>query len=204
MSTNDTRDEAFRQLAARTFDLLVVGGGVTGCGIARDAALRGFAVALVEKTDLAAGTSSKSSKLIHGGLRYLEHAQFKLVFEGTDERALLLRRAPHLVRPLPFLVPAYRESRPGLIKLDVGLWIYDALSGFSPPKLHKTHRAAKVRELEPGLRTDSLKGGIVYYDCMTNDARITLEDAIDARALGATVLNHSRVMRLVRDTQGRV
>src|SRR5689334_2913809 len=103
-----TREDSLRSLGAKTFDLLVIGGGVTGCGIARDAALRGFDVALVEKDDLGSGTSSKSSKLIHGGLRYLEHAQFKLVFEGTNERALLLKRAPHLVRPLPFLVPAYK------------------------------------------------------------------------------------------------
>ncbi len=197
-SPND-RDSAFSRLASTTFDLLVIGGGVTGCGIARDAALRGFDVALVEKEDLGAGTSSKSSKLIHGGLRYLEHAQFKLVFEGTNERALLRKRAPHLVRPLPFLVPAYRTSRPGLMKLDVGLWIYDGLSRFSSPKLHKTYRAPKIHELEPSLRTDDLKGGIVYYDCVTDDARVTLESALDARALGAAVVNHTRAVSLLRD-----
>ena len=157
----------------------------------------------MEKDDLASGTSSKSSKLIHGGLRYLEHAQFKLVFEGTNERALLLKRAPHLVRPLPFLVPAYKQSRPGLYKLDVGLWIYDGLSRFSSPKLHKTYRTAKIHELEPLLRTEDLKGGIVYYDCLTDDARITLENALDARALRAVVLNWTRVTSLTRDG-GRV
>src|SRR5207244_3901510 len=103
-----------------------------------------------------------SSKLIHGGLRYLEHAQFKLVFEGTNERALLLKRAPHLVRPLPFLMPAYRRVYPGRLALDVGLWIYDGLSRFSSPKLHKTYRAAKIHELEPLLVTENLTGGIVY------------------------------------------
>jgi glycerol-3-phosphate dehydrogenase len=196
---NRARADAFSQLGNRTFDLLIIGGGATGCGIARDAALRGFSVALVEKDDLASGTSSKSSKLIHGGLRYLEHAQFKLVFEGTNERALLLKRAPHLVRPLPFLVPAYKESRPGLLKLDVGLWIYDGLSRFSSYKLHKTYRGRKVHEIEPLLRTEALKGGIVYYDCMTDDARLTLESALDARALGAQILNYTRVISLTRD-----
>src|SRR5258706_14122342 len=114
------REESWKRLGGKVFDVLVIGGGVTGCGIARDAALRGFEVALVEKDDLGSGTSSKSSKLVHGGLRYLEHAQFKLVFEGVNERQLLQLRAPHLVRPMPFLVPAYKESRHGRGALDVG------------------------------------------------------------------------------------
>jgi glycerol-3-phosphate dehydrogenase len=193
------RELDFRMLASERFDLLVIGGGVTGCGIARDAALRGMKTALVEKSDFAAGTSSKSSKLIHGGLRYLEHAQFKLVFEGTNERALLMRLVPHLARPLAFLMPAYKESPRGLIKLDVGLWIYDALSKFSSYKLHKAYRAPQIHALEPGLRTEALKGGIVYYDCLTDDARLTLENAMDARALGARVVNHARASELVRE-----
>ncbi len=205
MSTaNERRDAAFDALASETFDLLVVGGGVVGCGVARDAALRGLKVALVEKRDFASGTSSKSSKLIHGGLRYLEHAQFRLVFEGTNERALLLRLAPHLVKPLKFMVPAYKESRPGLIKLDVGLWIYDALSKFKPFPVHKTYRPKALAELEPLLRTEELKGSIVYHDCMTDDARLTLENAIDARVLGAVMLNHARVEQLVKDPEGRI
>jgi glycerol-3-phosphate dehydrogenase len=149
--------------------------------------------------DFGAGTSSKSSKLVHGGLRYLEHAQLRLVFEGTNERALLMRVAPHLVRPLEFLLPAYRHDRPGLFVLDVGLWIYDALSKFSSPRLHRTVRAGRVRRLEPGLRSDDLEGGILYYDCMTDDARLVVENLIDARALGAEVLNYARVVRLVRE-----
>ena len=199
-----TRDGAFARLGAKTFDVVVIGGGVTGCGIARDAALRGFDVALVEKTDLGAGTSSKSSKLVHGGLRYLEQAQFKLVFEGTNERALLLKRAPHLVRPMPFLVPAYKESKHGVVKLDIGLWIYDALSKFSSPKMHKAYRAKKLIELEPGIRTENLKGGAVYYDCATDDARLTLENALDARHLGAEIVTYAAARSLVRDSSGHV
>ncbi|MBI3185893.1 MAG: glycerol-3-phosphate dehydrogenase/oxidase [Myxococcales bacterium] len=198
------RDRAFSALGATQFDLLVIGGGITGCGVARDAALRGFKVALVEKADFASGTSSKSSKLIHGGLRYLEHAQFRLVFEGTNERALLMRLARHLVQPLPFLVPAYKESRPGLLKLDVGLWVYDAMAGFKSFKLHRTYRGPKVLELEPGLRTEALKGAIVYYDCLTDDGRLTLENALDAKALGTVVVNYARLEKLVRDGTGRV
>src|SRR6185369_16146687 len=187
------RAATWKRLGAEKFDLLIVGGGVTGAGIARDAVLRGLKVALVEKTDFAAGTSSKSSKLVHGGLRYLEHAQFKLVFEGTNERALLMRLAPHLVRPLEFLVPVYKRDRPGLFVLDVGLWIYDGLSKFSSPKLHRTVRAGRIAKLEPGLKRQDLEGGLLYYDCATDDARITLENIVDARALGAAIANYARV-----------
>jgi glycerol-3-phosphate dehydrogenase len=102
------RAQTFARLGSESFDLLIVGGGINGVGVARDAVLRGLKVALVEKADFASGTSSKSSKLVHGGLRYLEHAQFKLVFEGTNERALLMQLAPHLVRPLEFLMPVYK------------------------------------------------------------------------------------------------
>ncbi len=204
LQPNATREKDLASLRDRKFDMLVIGGGITGSGVARDAALRGLSVALVEKDDFASGTSSKSSKLIHGGLRYLEHAQFRLVFEGTNERALLMRLAPHLVKPLPFLLPAYRESRPGLIKLDVGLWIYDALCGFSSFKLHKSYRGRKILELEPGLRDTELKGGIVYYDCLTDDARLTLENALDARSLGAVAVNRVRVRGLTKDGTGRV
>jgi glycerol-3-phosphate dehydrogenase len=194
-----SRAAALRTLATETFDLLIIGGGVTGAGIARDAALRGLKVALVEKTDFAAGTSSKSSKLVHGGFRYLEHAQFRLVFEGTNERALLMKVAPHLVRPLEFLLPVYKHDKPGLFVLDVGLWIYDGLSKFSSPKLHRTVRAPRVGKIEPGLKRDQLDGALLYYDCATDDARITLENIIDARALGATIVNYARAVALLRD-----
>src|SRR5204862_7928122 len=122
-----------RQLAAlggRTFDVLVVGGGTTGCGIARDAALRGLRVALVEKDDFASGTSSRSSRLVHGGLRYLEHGHLHLVFEASGERRRLLRLAPHLVRPLEFLWPVYAGARLPQWKLNAGLPPYDALALF--------------------------------------------------------------------------
>jgi glycerol-3-phosphate dehydrogenase len=193
------RAATLRRLASETFDLLVIGGGITGVGVARDAAARGLKVALVEKTDFAAGTSSKSSKLVHGGFRYLEHAQFRLVFEGTNERALLMRVAPHLVRPLEFLLPVYKHDKPGLFVLDVGLWIYDGLSKFSSPKLHRTVRAGRVARLEPGLKLDGLEGGLLYYDCATDDARLTIENVIDGRTLGAAIVNYARAVRLLRE-----
>jgi len=193
------RKQTLARLGAEPFDLLIIGGGITGAGVARDAVVRGLKVALVEKADFASGTSSKSSKLVHGGLRYLEHAQFKLVFEGTNERALLMRVAPHLVRPLEFLMPVYKRDKPGLFVLDVGLWIYDGLSKFSSPKLHRTVRAPRVARLEPGLKLDDLEGGLLYYDCATDDARLTVENVLDARSLGAAIVNYTRAVKLLRD-----
>src|SRR5439155_743934 len=128
---------------APAYDLVVIGGGITGAGIARDAALRGLQVALFEKNDYGSGTSSKSSKLIHGGLRYLEHGEIGLVFESVSERRVQTRVAPHLVRPLPFLIPIYKGVRPGLEIMNVGLWIYDSLALFRAPRLHKTFRGTK-------------------------------------------------------------
>jgi glycerol-3-phosphate dehydrogenase len=186
------------------YDLVVCGGGITGAGIARDAAHRGLRVALVEKTDFGAGTSSKSSKLVHGGLRYLERYEFKLVFEGTNERALQMKRAPHLVRPIPFMFPVYKTARPGLMTMDIGLWLYDGLAMFKN-HLHKTYRSGKrVREKEPALREEGLVGGIEYVDCLTDDARLTLENVLDAKGLGADVWNYTRVVGFERDERGRV
>src|SRR5688572_25183532 len=132
-----SRAALLSRLQEEHFDLLVIGGGITGAGIARDAALRGLRVALVEKSDLAQGTSSASSKLIHGGLRYLEQLELGLVREGVRERGLLMKNAPHLARPLPFLFPVYDDARVGTLQLRMGMWLYDLLSGFSSYKLHR-------------------------------------------------------------------
>jgi len=185
-------------------DIVVIGGGVTGAGIARDAAQRGLRVTLVEKADLGSGTSSKSSKLVHGGLRYLEHGELRLVFEGTNERSLQMRRAPHLVRPIPFLVPIFKRQKPALAYVDIGLWIYDALAMFRSPKLHKTYRGKKVHSLEPALKTEGLAGALEYYDCLTDDARLVLENALDARALGAEIRTYTRATAVSLDRRGRV
>ncbi|HET6610512.1 MAG TPA: glycerol-3-phosphate dehydrogenase/oxidase [Kofleriaceae bacterium] len=186
------------------FDVVVVGGGITGAGIARDAALRGLRVALCEKRDFGAGTSSKSSKLVHGGLRYLEHGEIGLVFESVSERRVQQQVAPHLVEPLPFLVPIYKGAKPGLEMMNLGLWIYDTLALFRSPRLHRTYRGEAAAKLSPGLRKEGLRGVIEYYDCITDDARLVLENIIDAEALGATCLSHTEVTGLSRDSHGRV
>jgi glycerol-3-phosphate dehydrogenase len=197
------RAEHLAALGAREFDLLVIGGGITGCGIAREAALRGLSVALVEKSDFASGTSSRSSRLIHGGLRYLEHAQIHLVFESSAERRRLLGLAPHLVRPLAFTWPVYDGARIPRWKLGVGLTVYDALALFRNVKRHRGLSRAGVLAREPGLAPAGLRGGALYYDASTNDARLTLANAIGATESGAIVLNHARTSSLiVRD--GRV
>jgi len=186
------------------FDIVVCGGGITGAGIARDAALRGLKVALVEKRDFGSGTSSKSSKLIHGGLRYLQQGQLKLVFEGTSERAVQMAVAPHLVRPIPFLVPVYKGQGSRLVTIDVGLWLYDALALFRVPRIHRTYRRKRALALEPGLEPDALTGIVEYYDCLTDDARMVLENILDAKSLGAEVRSYTRVTELVRDAKGRI
>ncbi|MCS6916041.1 MAG: glycerol-3-phosphate dehydrogenase/oxidase [Myxococcales bacterium] len=192
------RQTAWQRLGRECFDVLVIGGGITGAGVARDAALRGLRVALVDKGDFAGGTSSKSSKLIHGGLRYLQQYEFGLVFEAVRERTQLLRLAPHLVRPQRFLFPAYRGQYPGLLTLGCGLWVYEALSWFSSPARHRSYRQRQLLELEPGLRAEGLRGGMVYFDSVTDDARLTLENLLDARDHGAVILSYARVTGLLR------
>jgi len=188
-----------------SYDVVVIGGGIVGAGIARDAALRGLRTALFEKSDYGAGTSSKSSKLVHGGLRYLEHGEIGLVFESVSERRVQTRVAPHLVRPLPFLIPIYRGAKPGLELMNFGLWLYDSLALFRAPKLHRTFRGARAGlALEPQLRPDGLRGVLEYYDCATDDARLVLENALDARALGADCHTYTEVTGFARGAGGRI
>jgi glycerol-3-phosphate dehydrogenase len=197
------RREQLALLAKRHFDLLVIGGGITGCGIARDAALRGLSVALLEKHDFASGTSSRSSRLIHGGVRYLEHGHLRLVFESSAERHRLLTLAPHLVRPLPFTWPVYAGARVPRWKLGAGLLLYDALALFRNVSRHRRLSRADVLEREPLLRRDGLLGGALYYDAATDDARLALANAIGAAEAGAVVINHAAVAALTIE-RGRV
>jgi len=198
-----TRKEMWDRLGDPV-DVLVIGGGVTGCGIARDAALRGLKVAQVEMRDFAFGTSSRSSKLVHGGLRYLEQYEFSLVFEAVSERRVLLEVAPHLVRPLGFLFPIYPDSRQPLWLLKAGMVLYDGLSLFKSPKRHRALSPGQAVELEPALRREGLKGAPLYYDCATDDARITLENAVDAARLGAVTVSHAKAVSLIKDPMGIV
>lgn len=198
-SPMELRRRQLEALRTDEFDLLVIGGGITGCGIARDAALRGLRIALVEKDDFASGTSSRSSRLIHGGLRYLEHGFLHLVFEASSERRRLLRLAPHLVRPLEFIWPVYAGARVPQWKLNAGLTLYDALALFRNVGTHRKLSARQIATREPDLRHDGLVGGARYFDAATDDARLTLANAIGAREAGAIVLNHARVRELVVD-----
>lgn len=196
------RAQRLAALGDRHFDLLVVGGGITGAGIARDAARRGLVVALVEADDFAAGTSSRSSRLIHGGVRYLEHGYFHLVFEASRERRRLLQLAPHLVRPLRFTWPVYRGARVRRWQLGAALTLYDALALFRNVGRHRRLGARGVLEAEPRLAPDGLKGGATYWDAATDDARLTLANVLDASAHSATVLNHARVVQLASAAAG--
>jgi glycerol-3-phosphate dehydrogenase len=191
------RAQSLANLGSRRFDVLVVGGGITGVGVARDAALRGMSVALVERDDFASGTSSRSSRLVHGGLRYLEHGHLHLVFESSLERRRLLELAPHLVRPLEFVWPVYEGARVPRWKLGAGLFLYDLLALFRNVAPHRRLDPDEVIAREPLLRAEDLTGGASYFDAATDDARLTLATALGAYEAGATVANHAGVRRLL-------
>jgi glycerol-3-phosphate dehydrogenase len=194
------RDSAMQALAAGPLDVLVIGGGITGAGAALDAASRGLRVGLVEARDLASGTSSRSSKLIHGGLRYLEQGDFKLVREALRERDLLVSRlAPHLVRPVPFLYPLYKKvvERP---YVGAGLVLYDAMEGVKRPVPHHRHLSTRgALRRAPALRPDRLAGAMTYYDAQVDDARYTITVARTAARHGAHVLTRASAVSLLRD-----
>ena len=176
--------------------MLVVGGGITGAGVALDAASRGLRTALVERDDFGAGTSSKSSKLVHGGLRYLSQGDYGLVAQALAERQRLLQNAPHLVRPLPFLIPAY-GSRAKMRAISAALWTYDAIGGFRIGSLHRRLSAPDTLARAPALRTEGLVGGLHYLDAQADDARLTLAvvrtAVLDCRAVA---VNHAAVREL--------
>ena len=189
----------------RPFDLIVIGAGINGAGIARDATLRGLSVLLVDKGDVGAGTTSRSTRLVHGGLRYLEHFEVPLVRESLRERETLLHIAPHLVHPLSFLLPIYEEHkrRPALIR--VGMMAYDALSLDKSMERHRMLSRDEALRREPGLRPEGLRGAAAYYDAQAAyPERLALENALDARRLGAVVLPYMRVTDLQRGSGGRV
>lgn len=183
--------------------MLVIGGGITGAGVARDAAMRGLRTALVEQSDFASGTSSRSSRLVHGGVRYLEHGQLHLVFESSAERRTLRRIAPHLVRPLAFTWPVYEGARVPRWKLAAGLTLYDLLALFRNVARHERLSTRGVLACEPRVRADALLGGARYWDAATDDARLTLATIRSAADAGALVVNHARVKAIARSA-GRV
>ena len=188
-------DSADRQ---EDYDLIVIGAGINGAGIARDAALRGLRVLLVERSDIGGATSAWNSRLIHGGLRYLEHGEIGLVRESLREREVLLRTAPHLVQPLPLLVPLYRDARRSRRLVHLGMLAYDVLSYDKSLPWHRRYSARQLRRLEPGLNRDGLLGAALYHDAQAPfPERLVLENVLDARALGADVRTYTRARRVL-------
>jgi len=177
-------------LGRETFDLVVIGGGITGAWIALDAAMRGLSVGLVEQGDFASGSSSRSSRFVHGGLRYLRYRHFSLVRESLRERGVLLRLAPHLVRPFPFLLPVYKGGRDSALLLRIGLTGYELLAGTLGIGRHRVRSKKDLMREEPALRADGLQIGLQYYDAVTNDARLTLTVLLGAIARGAAAANY--------------
>lgn len=193
----DQRQEAFRLLRA-PFDLIVVGGGANGSGIAWDAALRGLRVLLLEKEDFGWATSAWNSRLIHGGLKYLERYDVPLVRESLREREWMLQAAPHLVHPQRFVLPFYKRNAHPEIVLRAGMLAYDVLSLDKTTPWHKTTNARQTLALIPGLNQDGLQGAATYYDGQADYAeRLSVETALAARSTGAVVLNHARVEQLL-------
>lgn len=205
MSGHDTPDRraVLREVATAPADLLVIGGGIVGAGIARDAAMRGLRTVLVEQHDLAWGTSSRSSRLVHGGLRYLEQYNIALVFEALRERAILRRIAPHLVRPLPFVFPVHEGDRLPRWKLAAGMWLYDALALFRNVSRHRMLGKRALLHQEPALRASGLRGGARYFDAQCDDARLVVATARSAAEHGATILTYAAVVELLSEG-GRV
>jgi glycerol-3-phosphate dehydrogenase len=192
-----------RGLDDGSYDVVVIGGGMAGAGVARDLALRGVAVALVEKADFAWGTTSRSSKLIHGGLRYLELYDFGLVRESLRERETLRQLAPHVVRPLPFLVPIYRNSSRRLIEIRIGLKLYDWLTPGRDRERYRVLSPIDALSLEPGLRAHDLKGAGYYFDdLLLFPERLCLENVLSACRHGARAFNYAEVEEIVRDARG--
>jgi len=207
-----SRAANLQRLAQDQFDVLVIGGGVTGAGVALDAVARGYRVALVEKADFASGTSSKATKLVHGGIRYLPNFDFGLVHEALIERGLLLQNAPFLVQPVGFLLPIYEGDRhpvgmpfttPGGIGLsrllDIGLWLYDILAGRRNIRRHRHLSRERVLAMAPTLVTNGLKEGFIYYDAQTNDTRLTMTLIRTAAQYGATIANYAKVTSFIKE-----
>lgn len=202
VDATQSRLRGFTELEERVLDVAVVGGGINGAAIALQCAARGLDTALFEKNDFAYGTSSRSSRLIHGGVRYLEYAQLPLVFEASRERRILRRLAPHLVRPQSFIWPVYEGARLPLWKVRTGLWLYDLLSLFRNFGRHQTLNREEVMKSEPGLRKEGLIGGVRYYDARTDDSRLTIANIRSAHSSGATVLNYCAVASISADAAG--
>lgn len=193
-----------KRLENEELDIFVIGGGITGAGVARDAAMRGMRVGLVEASDFASGTSSRSSKLVHGGIRYLENMEFKLVFEALSERQKLFNIAPHLVHPLRFMIPLYQSGRVGMFKMGLGMWLYDALSLFQAPEMHERLNRAESSERMPTLQSQELLGSYVYSDAYMDDDRLVHETLRSANQFDAIACNYVKATGVDLDENKKV
>lgn len=187
------------KLREKRFDLLVIGGGINGAAVAHIASHRGLSVALLEKGDFASGTSSKSTKLIHGGIRYLENLELDLVYESLHERKVQLQTAPHLVRPLGIIIPVYDGDKRPFWQMKVGVSLYDFLAGKAQIRKHRTLTAKDVLELAPYARKEGLCGGVLYYDAQMDDFRLCLENVLAAEQAGAEVANYVEVVSFIKE-----
>src|SRR5687768_1694177 len=191
------RQAVIEKLKAEKYDVLVIGGGITGAGIAMDAASRGLKTALIEKNDFAFGTSSRSTKLIHGGLRYLKQLEFGLVKEVGSERAIVHKLAPHLVIPEKMLLPLSEKKGLGYWLTSIGLKIYDLLAGVKPEDQRKMLTKQQTLRYEPLLKKDDVKGGAIYAEYRTDDARLTIEILKAAVDFKADIINYVRAAEFV-------
>jgi glycerol-3-phosphate dehydrogenase len=198
-----TRQETLNRLQEEKFDLLVIGGGITGAGIAYDAVMRGIKVALVEKGDFASGTSSKTARMVHGGLRYLQQFQLGLVRQSLREREILYKLAPRLVKPTPFIHLIRKGDKANYFIISIGMWLYDLLSFFRNYRLHRMLSLGKFKNLEPQIRIREVVGAAKFYDCLADDARFTLEIVRSAYYYGARVANYLKATKLAKEA-GRV
>ena len=196
------RSSTLARLASESFDLLVVGGGIVGSGVARDAALRGLRVALVDQQDFAAGTSSRSTRLLHGGLRYLAQGEFGLVREASLEKKILHRIAPHLGQPLGFVFPAYAGEGPPLWQLRIGVKLYDLLCSGRNFEPSRGLSREEARAWVPGLKAEGLRGAVRYFDALTNDARLVIDTLRSAARHGAVLANHVRLTGATAGSDG--
>jgi len=202
--SNLHRNDYTAKMAGQQFDLLVIGGGITGCGIAIDAALRGMSVALIEKNDFASGTSSRSTKLIHGGLRYLKQFEIKLVHDVGSERAVVHRNARHIVIPEKMLLPIVEEGSLGSFSTSIGLMVYDILAGVKKDERRKMLNKHETLKAEPLLRSEGLHGGGLYFEYRTDDSRLVIELAKGAFAKGATLLNYAECKSFVYNDKKQI
>ncbi len=194
MASTLNREKSLARFRDEEFDLAVIGAGINGAAVARDASMRGLRVALIERGDFAGATSSRSSKLIHGGFRYLPQGQLKLVYEALRERERLRHRtAPHLVHPIQFLFPIYRRRGFNRFTMSIGLTLYDLFARMPFKEWHSSLNPAEVRETEPALSRDGLTGGAMYFDAWADDARVTFENVLDADLHNAAVANYAAV-----------